>query len=208
MPDFIFKKSTGQYKYKGNHAPVSQERVSTEVDFVSRKMSDLMATISERLRAGQINDTEWLIQMTDTLRAGHRAVAIIAGGGKENMTPSDWGFVGAKIKAELAYLSNFAREVEARPAGSKLTTAFVSRARSYSQAIYPTYEQAVRRRHIRNGTANAEQNILDALAEHCDQCPEESDKGVVPIGTLVSIGDRLCGSRDRCRIEFSMEAAQ
>jgi len=202
---FIFSKTTGRYRYASNGNVVPAERINGWIDSASKKMGENMAGIADDLRKGKINDAEWVIRMAEEIKNGHRAVALIAGGGRSNMSASDWGFIGSIIKRELNYLNGFANELANRPADAQLTQAFVSRAKSYSAAIYSTYEQMVRRRVLRDGQAAFEINILEGGAEHCAGCLEETARGKVPVGELVAVGHRDCAMRCRCRIEYLAE---
>lgn len=202
MPDFQYSKSTGNYRYKSSGHAVKPETVNGWVDKLAEKTQQNLGVIAEEHRAGKINLPEWVIQTGEELKNAHRAVAIIAAGGKANMTQADWGFVGAQIRRELQYLNNFANEIENLPPGSKLSSAFVSRAKSYGAAIYETYEKAKRRRITADGLADLEENVLEPGAQHCAGCLAASAAGIVPLGTLTAIGDRDCKSKCRCRIRY------
>ena len=202
MPDFIYSKSTGNYRYKSTGNAVPPERVNGWIDKAADTLKDNLARIAQQHREGKINLSEWVIQTGEELRNAHRAVTIIAMGGKQNMQQSDWGFVGAVIRRELQYLNNFANTIENRPPNTELTQAFVSRAASYGAALYETYEKAKRRRIIRELQAEFEENVLEPGAEHCAGCLEATGQGIVPVGTLAAVGDRDCGSKCRCRIRY------
>lgn len=202
LPLFLFSVSTGYYLYKESRERVEPFVVNDWIDTLAERMKANLGFIAEQHRAGKINLAEWVIQTGEEIRNAHRAVAIIAAGGKDNMTPSDWGFVGAQIRRELQYLNGFANAIENRPENSTLTTAFVSRAKSYGAAIYETYEKAKARRITRQGQADTEANFLEPGAEHCADCLEATAQGRVPLGTLTPIGDRECGSKCRCRIIY------
>ena len=207
MPDFIYSKTTGNYRYKSTGNAVPPSRVNGWIDKAADRLKQNLGRIAEDHRAGRINLAEWVIQTGEELRNAHRAVTMIAVGGKQNMTQSDWGFVGATIRRELQYLNNFANTIENRPPSTQLTEAFVSRAKSYSAAIYETYEKARRRRIQRETQADFEENVLEPGAEHCSGCLSATAQGVVPIGTLTEIGDRECGSKCRCRIRYWKQGA-
>ena len=202
MPEFVFSKKTGNYRYKSSGHVVPSERISGWVDQASKKMAENLGNIAEDLRAGRINDAEWALRSIAEIKNGHRAVAMIGMGGKANMTNSDWGFVGSIIRRELNYFNGFANALDNRPASAQLTDAFVSRAKSYAASIYATHEQMVRRRVLRDQTAAWELNVLEPGAEHCEGCLEETSRGKVALGELIPVGFRTCGSRCRCRIEY------
>lgn len=202
MPEFQYSKSTGNYRYKSSGHRVEPATVNGWIDNLAEKTKENLGRIAEEHRAGKINLADWVIQTGEEIRNAHRAVAIIAAGGRDNMTPSDWGFVGSQVKRELQYLNGFANAVENRPADSTLTTAFVSRAKSYGAAVYETYGKAMARRIVRQGQADTEQNELEPGAEHCADCLDATAQGRVPLGTLTPIGDRECGPKCRCRIIY------
>lgn len=202
MPEFIYSKSTGNYRYKSSGNAVPPERVNGWIDRAANTMKENLGRIAQEHRDGKINLSEWVIQTGEELRNAHRAVTMVAMGGKQNMQQADWGFVGAVIRRELAYLNNFANTIENRPPNTELTQAFVSRAASYGAALYETYEKAKRRRIIRETQADLEENVLEPGAEHCVGCLEATAQGTVPVGTLTAIGDRECGSKCRCRIRY------
>jgi hypothetical protein len=206
MPEFVFSKKTGLYRYKSNGHAVPQSRVSGWIDDVSKSMASNLEAIANDLREKKINDAEWALRSIEEIKNGHRAVAMIAAGGKGNMAASDWGFVGGTVRRELTYFNGFASEIDNRPADAELTDAFVSRAKSYGASIYSTYQQALRRRIGRDATAKFETNILEPGAQHCQGCLEETGRGTVAFGTLVPVGDRNCGTRCRCHIEYSTTA--
>lgn len=202
---FIFSQKTGNYRYASNGNVVPPERINNWIDDASKKMGENLAQIADDLRKGKINEAEWVIRMSEEIKNGHRGVALIAGGGRSNMTVSDWGWLGSVIRRELTYLNGFANEIANRPAGTQLTQAFISRAKSYSASIYSTYEQMVRRRVLRDGQAAFEINILEPGAEHCAGCIEATERGKVPVGELVAVGHRDCLMRCRCRIQYLTE---
>ena len=84
------------------------------------------------------------------------------------------------------------------------------RVSQYGQSSYTVWQEVRRHSHVRvvddeeAPLFTHEQNILDAFVErHCSECPELSDLGWQPIGTLPPIGLRECGSNDRCHFEFT-----
>lgn len=133
------------------------------------------------------------------------------------------GMLGGIAEADVR-LEDFAQQIADGEAGT--TTAIVSRAGSYGAAAFPLYEAVRRNSHIRveeespepgDGsekppsstpgpikTFTEERSILDpASSAHCHDsdlpgCVEQAALGWQPIGTLVPVGLRTCGTRDRC----------
>lgn len=205
MPDYSFNPITGRYANKTTGADVDPAKINGWIDDAGRKAADNMAALTRRLRAGTINSAEWAIGMGDEIKNVHRAAAMIAAGGRGQMTLSDWGAVGARVRQELTFLNNFAGQIEDWLLTDAIPDSAIIRAASYAQASYVTYELAVRRRVLRSGEADHEENILEGGAEHCDGCKEMTELGLVVIGTLVPPGGRNCGARCRCRLAYSRE---
>lgn len=204
---FQFSKSEGFYRYKESSRKVSDRQVYAWVESAVTEVGNDLERLAIQLQKGEISREEWALAAGREIRDIHRAVAFIANGGKANMTASTNGFLGSRVRQELAYFNAFANEIGNLPEGAELTDAFVSRAKSYYHAAYTTYAQALRRRMIASGQRLSERNILEAGAEHCQGCLDATDAGVVPIGTLVAVGARECGGRCKCRIVYFKEAA-
>lgn len=204
---YRFNRRTGEYRDAKTGKVVAPERISRWIVTATESAETNLKRIAASLKSGKINIAEWTIQSAAEITNMHRAVTMAAAGGKNAMTLSDWGFVGSRLRSEISYLNRFSSEIENLPEGATLTDAFIERAGSYAQSGFATYEQAVNRRVVRDGTADEEANILEPGAQHCDGCLEATAEGRVPVGTLVPIGERECGSRCRCRIDyFSTEA--
>lgn len=195
----VFVTSLGLYRFKKSGRIIPQARIDKLVDRVSMVAAENLRTLAKSYRKGTISTAQWVTASTDQIKAAHRAVAMVAAGGRDRMGNREWGHVGGRLRAELDYFNAFANEVE----GAELTDGFVTRAASYGQAVYATHSQGLGRRHEKDGTATHEENILDHAASHCVDCPAETDKGRVLIGTLMPIGARQCQAGCRCRVEYS-----
>ena len=205
MPDFVFDVTEGVYRFKGGKQ-VPQERIDNLVAKAADKASERLERLAKSYAKGTISHPEWVTASTDQIKAAHRAVAMIAAGGKDRMGPKQWGHVGGRLRSELAYLDRFVNLAD-NAARAELGDAFIARAASYGQSVYMTHADGLARRHQNDETASLEANELDDGAEHCDDCLDQTDAGEVPIGTLIPIGERSCQSRCRCRLVYSGVAA-
>ena len=109
-------------------------------------------------------------------------------------------------------VSCFALQIVSGEAGSKEEVA--ARSSQYGDTGYGVFEEARRQSHIDARDANGkplythEKNVLDDEAAHCKTtklrpgCPELTEKGWVPIGTLPAPGSRACFSKCRCHFNF------
>jgi hypothetical protein len=72
--------------------------------------ADVVA-IASKLQAGELSLAEWQLQTAQALKALHVATAVAANGGFNNMSQSDYGFVGSLVKKQYAYLRDFAGDI-------------------------------------------------------------------------------------------------
>jgi hypothetical protein len=148
------------------------------------------------------NTAELAVSMRDEIRSMHTALAMVAQGGRDQMTNSSWAKVGNVVKTENTYLRGFERDVAN---GLQSDAQILARAISYAESGYRTYENGVLQREKDAGTGFA-RRVLDADAENCEDCPGLATEEFLPITEVAEIGDSICQSRCRCQIEY-MEAA-
>lgn len=207
MPDpFTYDALTGVFRYP-NGEIVPPNIIRGWILAAEESAGEELRLAAELFRAAKISEIEWALRSADVIKNMHRAIAMVAAGGRDQMTFSDWGSVGNIIRRELQYFNGFAMEIDNMPPGNILTSSFVSRAASYARSAYSTYEQGVRKRVLRNNQADFEENVLEDGAKHCDGCLDESALGRVPIGTLTPVGDRDCGNNCKCMIIYTKPQA-
>jgi hypothetical protein len=78
---------------------------------------------------------------------------------------------------------------------------FVARAESYGACVWG-YAQEIARASYSRARVFDQEHLELGEAEHCDECLEDSAMGFVPIGSLRSIGDRLCLTNCHCRLVY------
>jgi len=171
---------------------------------ISQAQSNLRKIGSEYL-AGTINSAEWAIQSGQEIKNLHRALAILANGGKSQMTAARWGSLGGRLQREFAYFNRFAAQVD-NIDRSLLGEKFLNRAASYARAGRSTYWAAARLREAMASETMLERNVLGASAQSCGDCIAETELGAVPVGTLSEPGSRQCGSGCNCDIIFEVSA--
>ena len=117
------------------------------------------------------------------------------------MTPAALGQVGSQLRTQYAFLDGFIADLDAgRPVDGNVSR----QATMYVEAARNTYHRAERDSQRQAGMTE-ERNILDREARHCEgpgSCPEQSALGWQPIGSLIPIGQRICLTSDRCRMEY------
>jgi hypothetical protein len=170
-----------------------RQAVAQVADGAALHLSDL----TERFSAGELPLTEWEQAVAQELKLAHLSIGMVARGGRAAMTQADWGYIGQGLRAEYAYLTQFARQVEAGTAGS--AARLKARVKLYAQSARLTFER-IRERDAREVGLDQERNVLGA-SESCVECPALSARGYVPAGTLPPVGSRACLVNCKCVIQ-------
>lgn len=183
---------------------VPQGRLNLAVDRVLTQAGQEMSALAAQLQAGALSLADWQVAMASEVKSLHLGAAAVARGGWEQMTQSDFGWTGQRIRTQYAYLRNFAHEIATgqQPLDGRL----LSRSTLYAEAARGTHREMQRKTAISIGREQ-ESNVLGAVERSCAQCPELSGYGWVPIGTLPPVGSRECRSRCHCTILTRMHPA-
>ena len=155
-----------------------------------------MVAMTAQLQAHTITLAEWQTQMATEIKLLHTGAAAVGRGGWAQMTPSDWGWTGQRIRAQYGWLRNFAHDVAVghQPMDGRV----LARAAMYAEAARST-QREMQRFNAQTIGRTQERNVLGA-AEHCGGCLDATSRGWVPLGSLPAIGARTCRSRCRCSI--------
>lgn len=159
--------------------------------------------LADALKDGTLTIPEWEAAMRDMLRREFTAAMELAKGGRENITQSDWGYMGAQLKKQYEFLGNFAKDIAANP-DKWMSGRLDARMSLYGESGYGALQDFRRREFIEQGF-DEEMRVLGD-AEHCPGCLEQSGKGWQPIGTLDPIGAEECLTRCKCVFEYRRSA--
>jgi len=196
MP-FLFDESAQRYRDQPSGRFVSPRAIDAAVDQVIQTGADHMLVMTQQLQLGNVSLADWQQGMAAEMKLLHTGAAALGNGGWSQMTQADWGWTGQQIRAQYAYLRNFAHDIASgkQPMDGRL----LARAAMYADAARATGKNMQRRAGILAGHT-MERNILGVAEQHCPDCPSLSAMGWVPIGTLTPIGGRSCRSRCVCTI--------
>jgi len=188
--------------WNANGLPVSLSRISRELDLLVDRYSDNFDNLSDRLAEGRLSIPEWQARMRREIKDLHKAQYIIGRGGRDKMTPSDWGRLGADLRwTHYDALDNFALQI----ADGDLTEAQIrARARLYANSSNKQYWRGTTTAKIQAGYT-MERRVLNP-AEHCGDCRDYEAMGKQPIGTLPEPGEQsVCGPNCKCSKEYYKE---
>jgi hypothetical protein len=209
MPPYDFDEKRKRFRDKDGRL-VSRREVRPLIQKLTDTVAKDAAKIATRYSNGKINLTQFEIEMRELLKSGHIVAASVGRGGRERMTASDWGKVGAKIKWQNGYLAKFARKI-GQGKIAKIATA--SRARSYASSLYISYSTALQTAHsefIGSGRdAESEREMLCYLEQNseegCVECTADAAAGPMPVSEMGELGSRICGDFCKCEIIFEDE---
>ncbi len=196
--DIKWSTSRREYIY-GNGRAVGRDKVDGWVATAAANAKEEARAVAQRFVDGEINRAQWELEMRDLIKNHHRAVHVIANGGKSQMTPALWGKAGTVIKEQYEFLTAFANAIdngEVKPGAG-----LVTRASMYMDALYASYSNAVTDREKAAGVTMA-RRILDPVADHCSDCVSWATEEFRPIDEVQPIGSSSCLVRCRCRIEY------
>lgn len=189
--------STGRYQDRATGRYVSELNVRGDLDkYIDAKNTNLDA-LANQLRNREISLADWQLQMRNEIRNMHNAAAMVAKGGRDQMTYADWGRTGRELRNQYAYLDKWAADIASGKV--KLDGRLAQRAKLYGQAARGTYEQ--QRRTMAAAGGNTEEMRILHAKESCDGCIAIAGYWA-PIGSLPDIGSQECGSNDQCTFDY------
>lgn len=194
---YTYSRRLGRYRDAQTGRFISDRAVRDGVDNLADLASTRMAGHTRNMQAGTTTLADWQAQMLAEIKATHVAAGVAAHGGRAQMSPSDWGRVGQRVRAEYGYLRQMTADIASgkQPLDGRL----VARAQQYGQASRVTFE-AIKASDDKARGMTVERNVLHGR-DHCGECPKLSERGWVTIGSLPPIGSRDCRVNDRCSIQ-------
>lgn len=160
---------------------------------------------TERLLTGDLTVRQWQDEMKRIQRDLQLEARMIAVGGKNAMTPTDYGAAGGRIGHENRALGRLGKRIEAGELSpGQIRNAVRGR---FEAGPRETYRRGREASHRKAGYQE-ERSILGASEEHCNAargrpgCVEEAGRAWVPIGESTPIGNRACSSGCHCHIEY------
>lgn len=196
-PDYRYNEAARRY-INASGRFVSAGEIRGALDSTILNSRGNIDAICTQLQEGRISLAQWQTAMAQEIKVSHLASASAAKGGWAQMSQSDYGFTGSKIKAQYQYLNNFAKDIASGK--QKLNGAFLRRGRMYNDAARGTYEDMVKREAVKAG--NNEERRIRHAKDSCMDCIAADSAGWQPIGTLPRIGDSACRTNCRCTFEY------
>ena len=173
--------STGRYQDRATGRFVKELQVRADLDKYIDAKNTRLDNLANQLRNREISLADWQLQMRNEMRMMHNNAAMVAKGGKAQMTQADWGRTGRELRTQYEYLDKWAKDIASgkAPLDGRLNW----RAKLYGNATRGTYEQE--RRAMAADKGNDEEMRILHAKESCKGptgCTTFPILGSVPIG--------------------------
>lgn len=203
MP-ITYDKKTKRYKdSRGRFIPL--KKVRFEIDKFIQEVAKKAGQIAVELTAGRIVIAVFQKQLRDVLKAAYTVAGSVAKGGWKQMSPSDWGKIGAKTKKQYGFLNNFALKIAD---GSLSIKQIEARAKSYPKSARTVYESSVMEAHTDLAAELEDAEVLCERELHakesCDECVDWASQGYIPVEDQPEIGSLECGDYCLCTIDYKV----
>lgn len=156
--------------------------------------------LTDRMLSRRISVERYRSDMAGIVKDLTRAGYMAGRGGRAQMTPADWGKVGAECERQYRYLDKFTHALANGTAGSEAKIR--QRARLYAEAGYSMAEAGHRiSKELAGYTEERRNAVMDQGT--CDECARLAGLGWRPVGSLPLPGEGTpCGPNCRCSMEY------
>ncbi len=162
-------------------------------------------TLANLIAGGKLNATDWLDRMRESIKDAYIQQYLLGIGGRNQMTPSDWGSVGGMLKEQYGWLKGFYEEVLS---GNLSEAQIAMRARMYMNSAREAYERALAKT---AGKAGMDQELWKTgfvRTEHCEDCLGYEAEGWQEMGYFPTPGDgnTVCLTNCKCSKHYRKAA--
>lgn len=197
MADYTWHPTTGHY-LDADGAIIPESEIRASLDALIAHGQGRTAVLAQRLAEGQLDLLSFRTEMQLEIRQVASASAMLAHGGREQMTPQIRGWLGSQVRAQNDFLSVLSLDW----AQGKMTPAQLAvRLSMYPEAAGHGIYEGMRRRDAPDRGFDQERNQTGS-GNVCDGCADATAQGWVPIGTLPAPGSRDCRARCRCTLIY------
>lgn len=108
---WLYDAATQQYSDARTGSAITDEDLQglrdEFLDGQQRRIETLMTELSEQ----RIALSYWENSMRSVIKDSHGVAYVLGRGGRNNMTPGDWGRIGRFVREQFTYLNDFARDI-------------------------------------------------------------------------------------------------
>lgn len=198
MGDFTWLPAAGHY-LDADGAVVPESEIRASLDALIAHGQGRTAVLAQRLAEGQLDILSFRTEMGAEIRQVASASAMLAHGGRAQMTASERGWLGSQVRVQNDFLSVLSLDWSQ---GRMTPAQLAARLSMYPEAAGRGLYYAARQRDRVAAGAEQERRVLGG-AEHCADCPGLAARGWQPAGSLPPPGSGCaCRSRCKCSMEW------
>ena len=199
---FYWDVISGRYKSKKTGRFVSASRVLSSMEnYAQTAVLPTIENITQRFIDGDMTLERWQVAMIKEIKDSNIISSTAGRGGRKQMTQSDWGRTGARIRWQSSYLDKFASDIAA---GNKTPAQIMAQAKMYARLTRTAFHDGLTSAKKAGGFIY-EQRFLQP-GETCPDCEAYARMGKVSIGTLPEPGQgSQCLSNCNCVKEYYKE---
>ena len=191
--------ASGRYRDTATGRFVAGATVRRELDTYLDNSDTAARSLAQALRNREISLADAELLLRRQIKNGHVNAAVMARGGYANMTPSDWGLVGQRVR----YNYGKARDMFVQVANGeqRLDGTLERRFQLYAEAPRNTFYRAKRAAFGASGTTHV--RSIRHARDSCLECVS-LDRKVFAIGdpAYKMPGQRICLTRCKCSEEY------
>ena len=175
------------------------ETVAQLVERQIEKARQEIEDLTERLLAGKMSVAEWQRAMAQVEKDVLLTARMLGAGGKAGMTFRDYGVVGNRLRREYSWLADFGQEIargELSPERIRQRALF--RASANVRAMFASAQLDSHK----DAGYGFERSNRTVGKDSCQDCINEEQRGLYPIGDGKFPGERKCGPNCGCSLEY------
>ena len=183
-----YRDSAGKYLARDQVLAMANEYIG-----ISANVGDGLASLAA---SGKLSAADFGLLARAEIKQDYLTQYMLGIGGRDQMTPSDWGTVGRQLRDQYGYMDGFVKDL----ADGKLTEAQIqARMRMYVNASREAYEKAAEKSAKKAGFTE-EKWTVDTSLENCPDCLAYQAEGWQEIGYFPEpgSGETQCLSNCGC----------
>ena len=200
---WFYDKSSGRYRDERGSF-LSEKSLQALVDGRIDKLETQLRRFTRMLADGSITLDQWQGSVRESIKTAHLQAAIIGHGGRDGMGSAEYGRIGQRLRQEYAFLQGLALDLLEQRVSAPMALARIG---LYAQSVRGSFWEGASIRQERQGYSLM-RRVLDAQAQHCQDCIDYASRGIVPIGSVPLPGQRCaCRARCKCKVQYLRQQA-
>lgn len=192
--------SVGRYRDTGTGQFMSRDTVLSFVNESIAASESALGPLSQFAASGALSPADFSLLVREEIKQETIRQYLLGIGGRDQMTPSDWGSIGGSLKEQYGHLDDFVKQIAD---GTLSEEQIQARLKMYVNSSREAFERAHGKNAKRLGYS--EESWTLGEAEHCDDCVALAAEGWQPVGHfkfMPGSGNTACLTNCKCEILY------